>query len=213
MSTYDIAVNEGKGLVSFEFGIDKQDAEEFKRRKEETKRSALSNLENANRNVADWNSQLVGYIESIFKNHKGSLLKENDFFSAINLQVNKGAESLVSVPLIRKKIVPQPSVNSKQSFSTVSSVSEVQYQDPLKLLFDIGKLEETHEVKCIRIINKGLVPQVVLQQREGNRGRNITHRERIFAPPEAPSFQSLRDIEAELLVRASPPKIFLSPSV
>jgi len=139
MSSYDIAVNEGKGLVSFEFGIDKQDAEEFKRRKEEVKRSAFSNLENANRNVADWNSQLAGYIDSIFKNHKANLLKENDFFAAINLQVNKGAESLISVPVIRKKILPQPSVSSKQSFSTVPSVSEVQYQDLLKLLFDIGR--------------------------------------------------------------------------
>ena len=80
MSTYDIAVNEGKGLVSFEFGIDKQDAEEFKRRKEETKRSALSNLENANRNVADWNSQLVGYIESIFKIIKEAFLRRMTFF-------------------------------------------------------------------------------------------------------------------------------------
>lgn len=139
MTSYDISVNESKGLVYFEFGVDKQDAEEFKRRKEDAKRSAFSNLENAKRNVADWNSHLIGFIDSIFKSHKASLLKENDFFVAINLQVNKGAESLVSVPVIRKKIVPQPSVSGKQSFSTVPSVSEAQYQDLLKLLFDIGR--------------------------------------------------------------------------
>ncbi len=139
MASYDISVNDSKGFVSFEFGIDKQDPEEFKRRKEDAKRSAFSNLENAKRNVAEWNSQIIAFIDSIFKSHKTSLLKENDFFAAINLQVNKGAESLVSVPLIRKKIVPQPSVSGKQSFSTVPSVSEAQYKDLLKLLFDIGR--------------------------------------------------------------------------
>jgi hypothetical protein len=139
MTSYDIAVNEGKGVVSFEFGIDKQDAEEFKRRKAEAKNSAFANLENAKKNVAAWNQELPGFIENTFKSHKASLLKENDFFAAINLQVNKGAESLVSVPVIRKKIIPQPAVNAKQTFSTVPSVSEAQYQDLIKLLFDIGR--------------------------------------------------------------------------
>lgn len=139
MTSYDITINENRGIISYEFGIDKQDAEEFKRRKEEAKRAVFANLENANKNVAEWNNQLPGFINSIFKSHKAGLLKENDFFAAINLQVNKGADSLVTVPVIRKKIVPQPSVSNKQSFSTVPSISEAQYQDLLKLLFDVGR--------------------------------------------------------------------------
>jgi len=139
MTSYDITINEGKGIVSFQFGIDKLDAEEFKRRKEQVKKNAFINLENANKNAIEWNNQLPAFISSTFNDIKSNLLKENDFFAAINLKVNNAANSLVTVPVIRKKIVPQPDISNKQSFSSVPSISEVQYQDLLKLLFDIGR--------------------------------------------------------------------------
>jgi len=139
MVDYDISVNEPRGLVSFTFGIDKQDPEEFKRRKEDAKRSAFVNLDNVNKNIRDWNNQLPAIIAPSFQERKKELLKENEFFSAINLTTNTDADSLFSVPIIQRKIIPQPNLDKRKVFSSSPTVAQDTYDNLLHLLNDVGR--------------------------------------------------------------------------
>ncbi|MCR8559305.1 hypothetical protein KXD93_16730 [Mucilaginibacter sp. BJC16-A38] len=139
MTSYDINVNEHRGSVSFTFGIDKQDAGEFNRQKEQAKSAAFANLNNANTNINAWNNQLSGIIEPIFRQRKASLLKENEFFAAINLKVNDDTNSLFSVPVIQRKILPQPNVDKKKVFSASPSIAQETYEHLLELLNGVGR--------------------------------------------------------------------------
>jgi hypothetical protein len=132
-------VNENRGTVSFVFGIDKQDPIEFTRRKEEAKNSAFANLTNANKNIIAWNSQLPAFIQQTFSQQKSTLIKENDFFAAIRLTTNKDTDSLYTVPVIKKKIVPQMMPTQKQTFAAVPTIGNETYTYIIKLLNDVGR--------------------------------------------------------------------------
>lgn len=138
-SSYEIEVDDRKMTVSVSFTIDRQDPELFRKTLEQAKRDAFSNLENANNNVNSWNTGLPALVENLFRTQKVEILNENNFFAAINLKVTGPAESSFAVPVIRKKLIPQPTISKSQGVSNYPTVSEQQYEDLLKLLYDLGQ--------------------------------------------------------------------------
>jgi hypothetical protein len=139
MIDYEILVNEHRGTVAFTFSISKLDSQEFNRLKEDAKRSAFTNLVNANTNAQQWNSQVAGHVQFAFQKRKGALMMENDFFAAINLKVNKENDGLFSVPITPKKITPQPQLDKKQTFSNMPAMAQETYVHVLQLLNDVGR--------------------------------------------------------------------------
>ncbi len=139
MTTTEIDIDARNSIVSFSFKLYVRDPAEFNRAKEDFKRRAFANLNNSRQFVSRWNGNLKAFIESVFKDHKKKYQQENDFFSAINVKVNKNTASVFSTPTITKKIVPQPTISKNQEFSSEPTMSREMYNDILKVIYESGK--------------------------------------------------------------------------
>jgi len=142
MTTYEISINESNQEVTLSFKIHELDAEKFKKEKAEIYHSAFTNLKNVNVFAANWNSKVIGLVNGIFQQTKNKFLKENDFFSAINISTNSETEFIFTVPSIRKAIIPQPKIEKGKEFSSVPTMAKKMYSDILKVIYDAGKSME-----------------------------------------------------------------------
>jgi len=142
MTTYEISVDNTNQEISLSFKIYEQDAEKFKREKAGIYSSAFTNLGNVNVFANQWNSRVKGIVSRIFKQTKDKFLKENDFFSAINISTNSDTESIFTVPSIKKAIIPQPKVDKGKEFSSSPTMAKKMYADILKVIYDAGKSME-----------------------------------------------------------------------
>jgi hypothetical protein len=138
----EIYVNEQNNTVSFSFQIYRKDVEEFQRTKSDFQRDAFANLENTNQVAANWMQSLPGTVNSLFQKQKNKYLQENDFFTAINVKVNKDTTSVFTAPTIKKKIIPQPMVSKHKEFSSEPMMAKEMYDDILKVIYDFGKSME-----------------------------------------------------------------------
>ena len=142
MTTYEIRINESSQEVTLSFKIYEQDAEKFKKEKAGIYHSAFTNLGNVNVFANNWNSKIIGLVNRIFKQTKDKFLKENDFFSAINISTNSETESIFTVPSIKKAIIPQPKIDKGKEFSSAPTMHKKMYSDILKVIYDAGKSME-----------------------------------------------------------------------
>jgi len=142
MTSYDISVNEYSNTVSFSFKLYEQNAEKFKADKSRAFSSAFTNVGNVNNFANEWNNSVEGLVRADFKRVKEKFLKENDFFSAINISINKNTESIFSVPTIKKVDIPQPKVDKNIEFASIPTMSQKMYTDILKVVYDAGKSME-----------------------------------------------------------------------
>jgi hypothetical protein len=142
MTTYEISVDDNNKEVTLSFKIYEQDAEKFKREKAGIYSSAFTNLGNVNVFANQWNSKVNGIVNRIFKQTKDKFLKENDFFSAINISTNSDTESIFTVPSIKKVIIPQPKVDKGKEFSSAPTMAKKMYSDIIKVIYDAGKSME-----------------------------------------------------------------------
>ncbi|MGN6296496.1 MAG: hypothetical protein ACTHM7_06925 [Ginsengibacter sp.] len=159
MTSYDINVDGRNEVVSFCFTIYKQDPEEFKRIKSQCFNNAFANLENINKNVSEFNRNLKDVIIRTFQREKEKYLKENDFFSAINIKVNSDTKSVFTAPTITKKIIPQPTVSKSKEFSSEPMMSSEMYIDVLRVIYDSGKSMEKKPALYIGKDEEGLRDQ------------------------------------------------------
>jgi hypothetical protein len=142
MTSANIYISEQKNTVSFSFKLYKKDPEEFKRTKNDYQRRAFTNLENTNKLAVGWMQSLTGIVSSLFQQQKDKYLQENDFFAAINVKVNKDTASVFTIPTIKKKVIPQPSVSKYKEFSSEPMMAKEMYDDILKVIYDLGKSME-----------------------------------------------------------------------
>jgi len=141
MTSHEIYVDSKQSIVSFSVKIYRQDAEEFKKEKNQAYGSAFANLNNANVEAGSWNNRLEGLVNSSFTNIKTKFQNENDFFAAINIKVNPNTASIFTAPTITKKVIPQPTVKNKE-FSSEPMMSKEMYDDLLKVVYESGKSME-----------------------------------------------------------------------
>ncbi len=142
LTSYEISVDDSSHKVSFSFRIYKQDAEEFKKVKNEAYSSAFTNIKNVNDFANSWNSNLENLVNQLFGQIKNKFLKENDFFAAINISTNSETDSIFTVPAVKKAIIPQPQIDRRQEFSSIPTMAKKMYSDILKVIYDAGKSME-----------------------------------------------------------------------
>lgn len=142
MTSAEIYVNEQNNTVSFSFKLYKKDPDEFKRTKSDFQIRAFTNLGNTNQVATSWMETLPGTVNSLFKQQKNKYLQENDFFTAINVKVDKDTTSVFTAPTIKKKVIPQPSVSKHKEFSSEPMMAKEMYDDILKVIYDLGKSME-----------------------------------------------------------------------
>jgi hypothetical protein len=142
MTSAEIYVNEQSNTVSFSFKLYKKDPEEFKRIKSDIQKRAFTNLGNTNQVATSWMQSLSGLVNSLFQQQKNKYLQENDFFTAINVTVNKDTTSVFTAPTIKKKVIPQPAVSKLKEFSSEPMMAKEMYDDILKVIYDLGKSME-----------------------------------------------------------------------
>lgn len=103
---------------------------------------AFANLQNINKNVAEFNNNYDQTVRSMFLREKEHYIKENEFFTSINVKVDPSTESIFSAPTIKKKIITQPKLEKNKEFNSVPSMSQEMYDDVLKVIYDSGKSME-----------------------------------------------------------------------
>lgn len=157
MISHDINVNETS--VSFSFKLRQQDPQEFHKIKESAKHNSFVNLDNANADAAGWNSVLHELINSYFSSQKDKFQKENDFFAAINIPIDKKTQSIFTPPTIKKKDIPQPSVSRNIQFSSEPTMNNIMYEDILAIINDAGKSMERKPSLYINKDEEGLRDQ------------------------------------------------------
>lgn len=138
----EIYVNEQNNTVSFNFKLYEKNPEEFRRIKSDYQRRAFANLEHINQEVKSWMQSLRGDINLLFQQQKNKYLQENDFFTAINVKVNKDTMSVFTAPTIKKKVTPQPLVSKYKEFSSEPMMAKEMYDDILKVIYELGKSME-----------------------------------------------------------------------
>lgn len=137
--SYDIEVKNNR--VSFSFSIYKQNVIEFNKAKSNAYSYAFNDLERINNNVQSMKGFEMA-VKTAFQNEKNKFKRENDFFTAINVNVNKDTESVFSIPTITKKDIPQPTVSKNKEFSNEPTMAMEMYNDVLKVIYDLGKSME-----------------------------------------------------------------------
>lgn len=139
-STYEIFISGSE--VSFNFKIYKQDPAEFNREKSNCYSLAFANLAYLNQNLTELQKDFEQKIISIFQQEKNKYKSENDFYAAINLKVDPNTTSLYTVPTIKKKIIPQPTISKTKEFSSDPMMATEMYNDIIKVIYDLGKSME-----------------------------------------------------------------------
>jgi len=142
MTSYDIGVDDTNKNIVLSFKIYEQDVEKFKKEKSDVYKAAFTNLPNVNSFAENWNRQVPGIVKRYFKQEKNKYLKENVFFSAINVSKNSQSDSIFSVPALKKVNIPQPKIDKNKEFSSVPTMSKTMYEDILKIIYDAGKSME-----------------------------------------------------------------------
>lgn len=159
MTTYEISINETNNEVTLSFKIYEQDAQKFKNEKAGIYQSAFTNIGNVNVFANQWNSKAIELVNRLFKQAKDKFLKENDFFSAINISTNSETESIFTVPSIKKAIIPQPKVDKGKEFSSAPTMAKKMYADILKVIYDAGKSMEKKPALYVGKDEEGLRDQ------------------------------------------------------
>lgn len=159
MTSYEIYVNENNNTVSFSFKCNEQNTDKFKAGKSSAFYAAFTNVNNANVFANEWNNSVEGLVRAEFKRVKEKFLKENDFFAAINISTNKNADSIFSVPTIKKVDIPQPKVDKNKEFASIPTMSQNMYKDILKVVYDAGKSMEKKPTLYIDKDEEGLRDQ------------------------------------------------------
>jgi len=139
LTSAELYINDSTKTVSFSITIYNQDAAEFKRAKDDYIRRAFTNYSKVNQVAESWNNGLRGVVNSYFQSQKEKYQRENNFFAAINVKVNKDTTSVFTAPTITKKIIPQPSVSKTKEFSSEPMMSREMYDDILRVIYDSGK--------------------------------------------------------------------------
>lgn len=142
MTSAEIYVDDQKSTVSFSFKLYKKDPEEFKRAKNSIQKKAFANLGNTNQVAINWMQSLPGTIDSLFHEQKNKYLRENDFFAAINVKVDKDTTSVFTAPTIKRKVIPQPTVSRHKEFSSEPMMANEMYEYVLKVIYELGKSME-----------------------------------------------------------------------
>lgn len=142
MRSHEIYLNKSENIVSFDFNLYKQDAEEFQRTKEDCFTSAFANVKNINKNVLSINTQIKALISREFDQRKSSFINENNFFKAIKADINPKTKSIFTAPTIKKKQIPKPVKNNTNDWSSEPIMSMEMYLDVLKVIYEAGKSME-----------------------------------------------------------------------
>jgi hypothetical protein len=137
MTSHPISVD--SDTITFELKMARKDPDEFKRRKDEAFRESFANVENINKNAAEWNQSLPQWVNSVFDARKKHFAAENDFFAAINIAPNPGTAEIFTAPTIKRQIIPRPDVSSKKRFVPEPAMSDEMYEDVLKVLSQAGR--------------------------------------------------------------------------
>lgn len=135
----EIYLNESQNSVSFKFKISQPDTAIFKREKDDAFARAFGNLENANVVARNWNNQVQSIVLTNFQDRKRKLLKENEFFTAINVKINNNTSDVFPTPTIKKKLIPQPIIPKNKEVASEPFISMSIYEDILKVIYDSGK--------------------------------------------------------------------------
>jgi hypothetical protein len=142
LTSYEISVREHTKTVWLVVKVRKLDPQAFNIAKQDAIRRAFANVDNVNAFANAWNAQLLSHIKSLISTQRAKFLKENDFFAAINLKIDKGTESIFTAPVVKKINIPQPTVSKTQQFSSVPTLSTTIYDDILKVIYEAGRSME-----------------------------------------------------------------------
>lgn len=122
-------------------------SEHIKKESDTVQRNLAHNLREINKEVEHHNSNIRELIEETFKATKQKILDDNDIIASLGVPIQK-KDNLpktyaIPTPKTVKKIHPAPVVTEK-GFTPEWTLDDATYQEILRVLFDLGKVFETH---------------------------------------------------------------------
>lgn len=142
LASKDICVNERESFVSYTIRIPQQNAEEFQRQKMEYDKNGLANHENVNNDASRFNIELRSWATQTFDKLKEKYKKENSFFAAINVQVDKESSATFAIPVSRIRLFRKPNLPEEREFALSPTVSQQTYKSILYTIYQVGKSME-----------------------------------------------------------------------
>jgi hypothetical protein len=139
MRSYQVYVNKDSNKVSFELIMNDQNAEKFKLLKNKLFQSAFSNIDHVNENIKELNSKIPDYVTTTFNKRKNHFLKENEFFSEIDIRINSDTKNVFEIPTITKIIIPQEPSPKLKKYSSEPTMNLEIYHDLIKVIYTAGK--------------------------------------------------------------------------
>jgi|AntAceMinimDraft_16_1070373.scaffolds.fasta_scaffold04057_5 hypothetical protein len=139
LRSYQVNVNKDSNKVSFELIMNEQNAERFKLLKNKLFQNAFSNLDSVNENIKELNSKIPDYITNSFSERKNYFLKENDFFSKIDIRINNETKNVFSIPTIAKKFIPQEPTQKIKEYTSEPTMDFEIYNDLINVIYTAGK--------------------------------------------------------------------------
>lgn len=143
MTGFDIDINSSKSEVSFKFKQYDRDSKKFLDMKKSCFERAFANLENVNKNIIEINRSLDTITDELVNKTKIKYEEENNFFKAINVQVNKDTESIFTPKIIEPIKIPQPVTETSSKKVNVPILDKLIYNDILDVIFSAGKNMES----------------------------------------------------------------------
>lgn len=118
------------------------DANKIKQEFEQAKKQILSQYGYLKADVDEFNNKLLPFTLSTIQRRKSILEKDNAFLSALGVPIKKdeNVSDTFSIPKpkLRKKIIIEPSV-PKDNFKPEPTLSLENYNEILKIIYDVGK--------------------------------------------------------------------------
>lgn len=142
LTHHEIFVDYDNQTVSFNFSMINEDPKQFEKLKSFSYDRAFKNLKGVNDFADNWNKRLLSSVNLMYKGIKDQYLKEKQFYSAINVKVNKNTSIVFSAPIIKKRIIPMPKTSPGKEISTSPTMAKQMYDDILKVIYGVGKSME-----------------------------------------------------------------------
>lgn len=134
--TPDLAIS--GNTLTYTFTIQNQDPQEFHKESEWNFNNLLGSINYLNKDIQNFNRDILPQITQIFSTIKAHYLSENDFFKAINVtQINSDYKTYAVPVITKKKTIEKPNAE-KRSYVTNPVIDDITYNNIVSCLHQTG---------------------------------------------------------------------------
>lgn len=129
--------NGNSGSIVKEITLHEQNTEQLEYQKNRFFKALNTNSVNMNSDVAIYNTAIAAHFNAEYAKKKEKVLKEQQFFESLNIEIETSTDKIFKVPTVEKKKIPEPIIDKKSTkkFTVDNPVlSDGFYEDVLDVI-------------------------------------------------------------------------------